>query len=81
VLWGMSESVVSDSGRGHWFFFWVGGIGYYINSLYSGGFSDTTTSMCWFGVWWGHGTDVTWTGCARLGSATRHVSFYVSLVG
>jgi hypothetical protein len=27
VLWGMRESVVSDSGRGHWFFFWVGGIG------------------------------------------------------
>ncbi len=27
VLWGMSESTVSDSGRGHWFFFWVGGIG------------------------------------------------------
>jgi hypothetical protein len=27
VLWGMRESAVSDSGRGHWFFFWVGGIG------------------------------------------------------
>ncbi len=27
VLWGMRESVVSDSGRRHWFFFWVGGIG------------------------------------------------------
>ncbi len=24
---GMRESVVSDSGRRHWFFFWVGGIG------------------------------------------------------
>ena len=23
VLWGMRESAVSDSGRGHWFFFWV----------------------------------------------------------
>jgi hypothetical protein len=27
VLGGMRDSVVSDSGRGHWFFFWVGGIG------------------------------------------------------
>jgi hypothetical protein len=27
VLGGMRESVVSDSGRRHWFFFWVGGIG------------------------------------------------------
>ena len=27
VLWGMRESVVSDSGRRHWFFFWAGGIG------------------------------------------------------
>jgi hypothetical protein len=27
VLWGMRESAVSDSGRGHWFFFGVGGIG------------------------------------------------------
>jgi hypothetical protein len=27
VFWGMRESVVSDSGRRHWFFFWVGGIG------------------------------------------------------
>jgi hypothetical protein len=27
VFWGMMESAVSDSGRGHWFFFWVGGIG------------------------------------------------------
>ena len=27
VLWGMRESAVSDSGRRHWFFFWVGGIG------------------------------------------------------
>ncbi len=25
--WGMKESAVSDSGRGHWFIFWVGGIG------------------------------------------------------
>jgi hypothetical protein len=28
-----------------------------------------------------HGTDVPWTGCARLASATPRVSFYVSLVG
>ena len=27
VIWGMRESVVSGSGRRHWFFFWVGGIG------------------------------------------------------
>jgi hypothetical protein len=27
VLWGMRESAVSDSGRRHWFFFLVGGIG------------------------------------------------------
>jgi len=26
VIWGMRESVVSDSGRRQWFFFWVGGI-------------------------------------------------------
>ena len=30
-----------------------------------------TAGMCWFGVWWGHVTDVSRTGCARLGSATR----------
>jgi hypothetical protein len=54
---------------------------YYISSLCSGGFADTTASMCWFCVWWGHGTDVSRTGCARLGSATRRVSFYTSLVG
>jgi hypothetical protein len=54
---------------------------YYINSLCSGGFADATTVMCWFGVWLGYGTDVPRTGCARLGSATRRVSFYTSLVG
>jgi hypothetical protein len=54
---------------------------YYINSLCSGGFSDATACMYWFGVWWGHVTDVSRTGCARLSSATRHVSFYTSLVG
>jgi hypothetical protein len=53
---------------------------YYISSLCSGGFTDATAGMCWFGVCWGHGTDVPRTGCARLGSATPHVSFYVSLV-
>ncbi len=26
VIWGMRESSVSDSGRRHWFLFWVGGI-------------------------------------------------------
>ncbi len=98
VLWGMRESVVSDSGRRHWFFFWVGlhvapsnspnlciyvlyYVLYYISSLCSGGFADVTADMCWFGVWWGHGTDVPRTGCTRMGSATRHVSFYASLVG
>jgi hypothetical protein len=40
-----------------------------------------TVSMCWFGVWWGHDTDVVWTGCERMGSQTRRVSFYASLVG
>ncbi len=54
---------------------------YYINSLCSGGFTDSTTDMCWFGVCWGHGTDVSRTGCTRMGSTTRRVSFYVSLVG
>ncbi len=54
---------------------------YYIISLCSGGFVDATTDMCWFGVWWGYVTDVSRTGCARLGSTTRHVSFYASLVG
>jgi hypothetical protein len=54
---------------------------YYISSLCSGGFSDATAGMCWFGVWWGNGTDVPRTGCVRLGSTTRLVSFYVSLVG
>jgi hypothetical protein len=53
----------------------------HISSLCSGGFADATACMCWFGVWWGHGTDVTRTGCAQMGSATRHVSFYASLVG
>jgi hypothetical protein len=24
--------------------------------------------MCWFGVWWGYGSDVSRTGRARLGS-------------
>ena len=56
-------------------------ISYYIGSLCSGVFADATAGMCWFGVWWGHGTDVPRTGCARLGSATRRVSFYASLVG
>ena len=54
---------------------------YYISSLCSGGFSDATEDMCWFGVGWGHGTDVSQTGCVRMGSSTRLVSFYVSLVG
>ncbi len=54
---------------------------YYISSLCSGGFDYATVGMCWFGVWWGYGTDVPRTGCARLGSATRRVSFYASLVG
>jgi hypothetical protein len=54
---------------------------YYINSLRSGGFADATAGMCWFGVCWGHVTDMPRTGCARLGSATRRVSFYASLVG
>jgi hypothetical protein len=59
-----------------------GGIGsHYINSLCSGGFVDTTEDMCWFGGCWGHGTDVSQTGCVRLGSTTRLVSFYESLVG
>jgi hypothetical protein len=53
---------------------------YYISSLCSGGFTDATTDMCWFGVWWGHDTDVSRTGCARMGSTTRRVSFYESLV-
>jgi hypothetical protein len=43
--------------------------------------ADATTYMCWFCVWGGHGTGVSQTGCKRLGSATRRVSFYVSLVG
>ena len=30
-----------------------------------------TGGMCWFGMCWGHVTDVSRTGCARLGSATR----------
>jgi hypothetical protein len=93
VFWGMRESVVSDSGRGHWLcslhvapsngpnlciyvFYYVL---YYINSLCSGGFTDATASMYWFGVWWVHDTDVSRTGCTRLGSTTRRVSFYVSL--
>jgi hypothetical protein len=54
---------------------------YYIGSLCSGGFADATGGMCWFGVWWGHDTDVPWTGCTQLGPADRHVSFYTSLVG
>jgi hypothetical protein len=54
---------------------------YYISSLCSGGFIDATACMCCFGVWWGHGTDVPRTGCARLGLTTRRVSFYASVVG
>ena len=54
---------------------------YYIGSLFSGGFAYATAGMCWFGVWWGHGSDVPRTGCARLSSAARRVSFYTSLVG
>ena len=54
---------------------------YYIVSLCSGGFADATAGMCWFGVWWGHGSDVPRTGCARLSSAARRVSLYTSLVG
>jgi hypothetical protein len=105
VLWGMRESTVSDFGRGHWFFCWVGGIGngkrrhrgpwslsyvhsmsyvfmlcivsyIYISSLCSGDFVDATACMFWFGVWWGNDTDVPRTGCARMDSATRRVSFY-----
>ncbi len=53
----------------------------YIISLCSGGFVDVTADMCWFGVWWVHGTIVSRTGCSRLGSTTRRVSFYASLVG
>jgi hypothetical protein len=40
-----------------------------------------TVDMCWFGMCWGHVTDVPRTGCVRLGSATRRVSFYTSLDG
>ncbi len=40
-----------------------------------------TAGMCWFGVCWGYGTDVSRTGYARLGSETLRVSFYASLVG
>ena len=54
---------------------------YYISSLCSGGFTDTTGGMCWFGVCRGYGTDVPRTGCTRMGSVTRRVSFYASLVG
>ena len=112
VLWGMRESVVSDSGRRHWFSFLgrcyreceekvmefelfslhvapssspnlciyvLYDVLDYINSLCSGGFADATAGMCWFGVWWGHGTDVSRTGCARLGSATRH-NVYTTLL-
>jgi hypothetical protein len=35
----------------------------------------------WLGVCWRHDTDVSRTGCVRLGSGTRRVSFYESLVG
>ncbi len=31
---------------------------YYIGSLCSSCFADATAGMCWFGVWWGHDTDV-----------------------
>ena len=48
---------------------------YYIRSLSSGGFVDVTSGMCWFGVCWGHGTDVSRTGYARMGSETQRVSF------
>jgi hypothetical protein len=44
---------------------------YYIDSLCSGGFADATADMCWFGVWWGHGTDVPWTGCAGPSSGSN----------
>ncbi len=54
---------------------------YYIISLCSGGFTDSTTGMCWFGVCWGNDPDVTRTGCARVGSVTRRVSSYTLLVG
>jgi hypothetical protein len=37
--------------------------------------------MFWFGVWWGHDTDVSRKGCSWMGSTTRHVSFYASLIG
>ena len=36
---------------------------YYISSLCSGDFADVTAGMCWFGVCWGHVTDVPRTGC------------------
>jgi hypothetical protein len=39
----------------------------------SGGFSNATTDMCWFGVWWGHDTDER-TGCVRLGSGVGWTS-------
>jgi hypothetical protein len=119
VLWGMWESVVSDSGRRQWFFllgmwYWEWEekasrsmefelcslyvtssnrlnlciyvlyhvfkqnkiyvfmffkqtkfmylcsvhVLYYIISLCSGGFTHVITVMCWFGVCWGHDTDV-----------------------
>jgi hypothetical protein len=56
-------------------------ISYHINRLCSGGFTDVTADMCWFGVCWAHVTDVPRTGCTRMGSETRRVSFYTSLVG
>ncbi len=74
VLWGMRESTVSVSGRGQFMYLClVLCLVIYKQSL--------TAYMCWFGVWWGHRTDVPRTGCARMGSETRRVSFYVSMVG
>jgi hypothetical protein len=57
----------------------LGGVGrkalsylYYISSLCSGGFA-VCDCMCWFGVCWGHGTDMPRTGMctAGFGTSTR----------
>ena len=56
-------------------FYTIKAVSAVVVSLYS------TRDMCWFGICSGHGTDVSRTGCARLGSVTRRVSFYTSLVG
>jgi hypothetical protein len=38
---------------------------------------NATEDMCWFGVCWGHGP---YGECERLGSETRRIFFYASLV-